>query len=100
MTSCKCSTKHGRVSLICVILSVTIRKPAHAIYRAFVVVVVVVVVIKYLATTQENRTSRFPTRSDTNRFEQLQKMVRKNKCADQLCSYCTADLLICAFVFA
>ena len=54
----------------------------------------------------------FPTRSDTNRPVQLQKMVStlkfliqeeedlhypcsENKNADQLCSYCTADLRLC-----
>ena len=61
---------------------------------------------------QENRSWGFPTRSDTNLSVQLQKMARslkfrfyeeeelyylssKNKGADQLCSYCTADLQLC-----
>ena len=57
--------------------------------------------------------SGFPTRSDTNPPMQLQKMARsmkisaskrrrvvlylcsKNNGADQLCSYCTADLCVC-----
>ena len=57
-----------------------------------------------------------PTKSDTNRAVQSQKMIRRLKCrikeeeeeglyypcrenkvADQLCSYCTA---VCVFVFA
>ena len=63
---------------------------------------------------RKKRSSGFPTRSDTNRPVDLQKMARslkfriyeeeemyyacsENKGADQLCSYCTADL---AFVFA
>ena len=54
----------------------------------------------------------FPARSDTNRPVQSQKNVRilkflveveeelfyprsENKGADQLCSYCTADLCLC-----
>ena len=54
----------------------------------------------------------FPTRSDSNRPVQLHKMARsleiqimedeevcypssENKGADQLCSYCTADLRLC-----
>ena len=54
----------------------------------------------------------FPNRSDTNRPVQLQKMARglkfwikkeeelyypcsENKVADQLCSYCEADLRLC-----
>ena len=54
----------------------------------------------------------FPTRSDTNRAVQPQRIVRglkfriseieglyylcsKNKGPDQLCSYCTADLPLC-----
>ena len=58
---------------------------------------------------RENRFSGFQTRSDTNQPVQLQKMARtlkfwmvreeelyypcsENKGADQLCSYCTADL--------
>ena len=65
-----------------------------------------------LAVTQEKWSSGFATRSDTNRPIQLQKMGRslefgiyedeefyyqcsKNKGADQLCSYCTADLRLC-----
>ena len=61
---------------------------------------------------RENRSSGFPTRSDTNRAVQAQKMARnfkfrieeekklfylgcENKCADQLCSYCEADLRLC-----
>ena len=61
---------------------------------------------------RENRSSGFPTRSDTNRPVQLQKKARsskfsiqveeelyypcgENKGADQLCSYCTADLRPC-----
>ena len=64
------------------------------------------------AATRENLFSRFPTRSDTNRPVQLQKMARslkfwlqaeeelyypssENKGADQLCSECTADLRLC-----
>ena len=59
-----------------------------------------------------NRSSVFLTRSDTNRAVQAQKMARdwklwikkveelyylssENKGADQLCSYCTADLRLC-----
>ena len=67
------------------------------------------------ATSQENLSSVFLTRSDINRAVQPQKMARgmkfqiwkvegivlfvlcENKGADQLCGYCT---LICAFVFA
>ena len=58
----------------------------------------------------------FPTRSDTNRAVQPQKMARglkfwiyeeeglyylcsKNKGADQLCSYCAADLRLCFLIF-
>ena len=65
------------------------------------------------AATPENRSLGFPTRFDTNRPVQSQKMVRslksgiegeeklyypsgENKGADQLCSYCT---VICTFVF-
>ena len=61
---------------------------------------------------RENRSLGFPTTSDTKRPVQLQKMARslkikiyddeelhypcsENKDADQLCSYCTADLCIC-----
>ena len=61
---------------------------------------------------RENRSSGFPIRSDTNPSVQPQKMARsfefwiymeeefyypcsENKGADQLCSYCTADLLLC-----
>ena len=59
---------------------------------------------------RENWSSEFPTRSDTNRPVQSQKKVRilklwveveeeflrsENKGADQLCSYCTADLRLC-----
>ena len=61
---------------------------------------------------RENRSSGFLTRSDTNRRVQSQKKVRilkfwvevqeelyypssENKVADQLCSYCTADLRLC-----
>ena len=59
-----------------------------------------------------NRSSGFPTKSDTNRPVQSQKKFRifkfwieveeefyypssENKGADQLCSYCTADLRLC-----
>ena len=59
-----------------------------------------------------NLSSRFPTRSDTNRAVQPQKMARglkygilkveglyylcsENKGADQLCGNRTADLLLC-----
>ena len=61
---------------------------------------------------RENRSSGFPTRSATNRPVQLQKMARglkfwieleeelyypccENKGADQLGSYCEADLRLC-----
>ena len=61
---------------------------------------------------RENRSLGFLTRSDTNRAVQLQKIVRdtkfgfrkkrdftilvaKTKGADQLRSYCTADLRLC-----
>ena len=64
------------------------------------------------AMTQENWSSGFLTRSDTNRPVQSQKKVRilkfwvdveeelyyqssENKDADQLCSYYTADLRLC-----
>ena len=64
------------------------------------------------AATRENRSSVFPTRSDTNRTVQLQKQARslkfwlyveeelyypssENKGADQLRSYCEADLRLC-----
>ena len=64
------------------------------------------------AATRENRSSGFPTRSDTSQSVQSQKKVRilkfwteveeesyylssENKDADQLCSYCTADLRLC-----
>ena len=60
----------------------------------------------------ENRSSGFPPRSDTNISVQSQKKARslkfliqlgqglyyrssKNKIADQLCNYCTADLRLC-----
>ena len=60
----------------------------------------------------ENWPSGFPTRSDTNRPVQLQRMARglkfriyeveglyypssENKGADQLCSYSAADLHLC-----
>ena len=63
----------------------------------------------YTSVTRENRSSGFPTLSDTNRLVQSQKIARslkfrlmeeeelyypcsENKGADQLCSYCTADL--------
>ena len=59
-----------------------------------------------------NRSSGFPTRSDTNRAVQPQKMARglkfriyeeeglhypysENKDADQLCGYRTTDLRLC-----
>ena len=62
--------------------------------------------------SRENRSSGFPTRSDTNRAAQLLKMARdlkfrvyeeevlyylcsKNKGADQLCGYREADLRLC-----
>ena len=62
--------------------------------------------------TQENPSSGFPNRSDTNGPEQSEMKVRilkfwvevkeelyylssENKGADQLCSYCTADLRLC-----
>ena len=61
---------------------------------------------------RENRASGFLTRSDTNRpvhpqekarllkfwvqvEEELSYPCSKNKGADQLCSYCTADLRLC-----
>ena len=54
---------------------------------------------------RENWSSGFPTRFDTNRPVQLQKMARvedellypcsENKGADQLRSYCEADLHLC-----
>ena len=61
---------------------------------------------------RENWSSGFPTRSDKSRPVQLFKMVRnlkfrikeeeglyypcsENKGADQLCSYCTANLQLC-----
>ena len=64
------------------------------------------------ATSWENRFLGFPTRSDTNWPVQSQKQARslkfrireeetlyflwrENKGADQLCSYCTADLRLC-----
>ena len=64
------------------------------------------------AATRENRSSGFPTRSDTNRPVQAQKRARslkfrisveeelyypssENKGADQLRSYCEADLRLC-----
>ena len=64
------------------------------------------------ASLWENRSSGFPTRSDTNRAVQSQKMARslkfvfrkqrnctsyvaKNKGADQLCGYREADLRLC-----
>ena len=64
------------------------------------------------AATRENRSSGFPTRSDTNWHVQSQKKARilkfwvlveealyypysENKDADQLCSYCTVDLRLC-----
>ena len=60
----------------------------------------------------ENRSSGFPTRCDTNRLVQTRKQAKslkfwiyveeevyylcsENKGADQLCSYCTADLRLC-----
>ena len=65
--------------------------------------------ILQVCATRANRFSGFPTRSDTNRPVQPQKIARnlkfgieekeepyypcsENKGADQLCSYCTADL--------
>ena len=68
-------------------------------------------VIKWTA-TRENRSLVLPIRSCTNRSVQLQKLARslkfrilkvgewfypcsENKGADQLCSYCTADLRLC-----
>ena len=65
-----------------------------------------------LAATRENRSSGFPTRSDTNRAVQAQKMARgrkfliykvkelyypcsESKGADQLRSYCETDLRLC-----
>ena len=64
------------------------------------------------AATRENRSSGFPTRSNTNRPVQSQKQARssklrileeeklyypcsENKGADQLRSYCEADLRLC-----
>ena len=64
------------------------------------------------AATREIRSSEFPTRSDTNRpvqskkqarslkfriweEERLYYLCRENKGADQLCSYCDADLRLC-----
>ena len=64
------------------------------------------------AASRENLSSRFPTRSDTNRAVQPQRMVRglnfwiyeeeglyyqcsENKGADQVCGYRTADLRLC-----
>ena len=61
---------------------------------------------------RDNRSSGFPTWSDTNRPVQIQKVARslkiwieeeeklyypssENKGADQLCSYCTADPRLC-----
>ena len=59
---------------------------------------------------QENWSSRFPTRPDTNRPAQSQKMARSlkfrileeeelyypySKEADYLCSFCRADLRLC-----
>ena len=61
---------------------------------------------------KETRSSVFPTRSDKNRPVQFQEKARilkfriyeeeelyypcsENKGADQLCSYCTADLRLC-----
>ena len=59
---------------------------------------------------RENLSSEFLTRSDTNRPVQSQEKVKilkfwielelyyassENKGADQLCSYCTADLHLC-----
>ena len=65
-----------------------------------------------LAVTHENLSLGFPSRSDTNRAVQPQKMARglkfwileverlyylcsENKGADQLCSNCAADLRLC-----
>ena len=65
---------------------------------------------------QETLSSVFPTRSDTNSAEQLQRMARdskfqiweveglyylcrENKGADQLCIFCTADLRLCFRIF-
>ena len=62
--------------------------------------------------TRENQSSGFPTRSDTNRLVQSQKQARglkfwleveeelyfpssENNGADQLRSYCEADLRLC-----
>ena len=67
---------------------------------------------KKRAATRETWSSEFPTRSNTNRSVQSQKKARslkfwileeeklyypssENKGADQLCSYCTADLRLC-----
>ena len=67
---------------------------------------------RYRASLWENRSLGFPTRSDTNRAVQPQKMARglkfriykveglyylcsENKDADQLRSYCAADLCLC-----
>ena len=64
------------------------------------------------ASLWENRSSGFPTRSDTNRSVQPQKMARglkfriyvvqgsyytysENKGADQLRSYCATDMRLC-----
>ena len=61
---------------------------------------------------REKQSSVVPTRSDTNRSVQLQKIARslkfqiqeeeelyylfsENKGADQLCNYCEADLRLC-----
>ena len=57
----------------------------------------------------------FPTRSNTNRFIQSQRQARSlkfwikvevrftirvmKKCANELCSYCTADLRLCFHMF-
>ena len=71
-----------------------------------------VIVKQIRAASRENRSSGFPTRFDTNRPMQLQKMIRclksrnkeegsghcyahsENKGADQLCSHCTSDLCL------
>ena len=66
----------------------------------------------HLVATRENRSSGFPNRSDTNRPAYSQRMARglkfrikkveelyypcsENKGADQLRSYCEADLRLC-----
>ena len=65
---------------------------------------------------RKNRSLGFPTRSDTNRAVQLNKMPRglkfriqiedglyypcsENKGADQLHSYCAADLRLCFCIY-